>query len=272
MPSMDHHIAMTTVCVLMSRTNSMSSIDTMSSLETRPSSLNAASLLKLLTLSSTALPIGAYCYSQGVEGAIECGLISNEKTALAYFDDVLDLLLVRYELPMLAKLMNAVSDAKSFDPERFDVEVFNALAYEYQASRETREFLLESQQLAFSLNAWIKQVLGLEVQVESRYGFIPVYAQLCARLNLSVEDCLTAYCFSVLENQVLAAVKTVPLGQMSGQRILWQLHQRVPQAVQQTLKQALNLQGLASPLSSNLPNFALLSMQHETQYSRLFRS
>jgi urease accessory protein len=132
--------------------------------------------------------------------------------------------------------------------------------------------LLESQQLAFSLNAWIKQVLGLEVQVESRYGFIPVYAQLCARLNLSVEDCLTAYCFSVLENQVLAAVKTVPLGQMSGQRILWQLHQRVPQAVQQALKQALNLQGLTSPLSSNLPNFALLSMQHETQYSRLFRS
>lgn len=256
----------------MSRTNSMSSIDTMFSLETRPSSLNAASLLKLLTLSSTALPIGAYCYSQGVEGAIECGLISNEKTALAYFDDVLDLLLVRYELPMLAKLMNAVTDAKSFDPERCDVEVFNALAYEYQASRETREFLLESQQLAFSLNAWIKQVLGLEVQVESRYGFIPVYAQLCARLNLSVEDCLTAYCFSVLENQVLAAVKTVPLGQMSGQRILWQLHQRVPQAVQQALKQALNLQGLASPLSSNLPNFALLSMQHETQYSRLFRS
>jgi urease accessory protein len=245
----------------------MSSIDTIFSLETRPSSLNAASLLKLLTLSSTALPIGAYCYSQGVEGAIECGLISNEKTALAYFDDVLDLLLVRYELPMLAKLMTAVTD-----PERCDVEVFNALAYEYQASRETREFLLESQQLAFSLNAWIKQVLGLEVQVESRYGFIPVYAQLCARLNLSVEDCLTAYCFSVLENQVLAAVKTVPLGQMSGQRILWQLHQRVPQAVQQALKQALNLQGLTSPLSSNLPNFALLSMQHETQYSRLFRS
>ncbi|RYZ80492.1 MAG: hypothetical protein EOO68_37280, partial [Moraxellaceae bacterium] len=134
----------------------------MFSLETRPSSLNAASLLKLLTLSSTALPIGAYCYSQGVEGAIECGLINNEKTALAYFDDVLDLLLLRYELPMLAKLMNAVTDAKSFDPERCDVEVFNALAYEYQASRETREFLLESQQLAFSLNAWIKQVLELD--------------------------------------------------------------------------------------------------------------
>ncbi|RYY79247.1 MAG: urease accessory protein [Moraxellaceae bacterium] len=220
--------------------------------------LNAASLLKLLTLSSTALPIGAYCYSQGVESAIECGLVNNEKTALAYFEDVLELLLVRYELPMLAQLMEAVTDAAAF----------TVLASEYKASRETREFLLESQQLAFSLNAWIKQVLELEVQVESQYGFVPVYAQLCARLQLSPEDCLTAYCFSVLENQVLAAVKTVPLGQMSGQRILWKLHQRIPQAVQQ----ALNLQGLTSSLSSNLPNFSMLSMQHETQYSRLFRS
>lgn len=256
MPSMDHHIAMTIACVPMHPINDMSGA------ETQPSYLNAAGLLKLLTLSSTALPIGAYCYSQGVESAIECGLVTNEKTALAYFEDVLDLLLVRYELPMLAQLMQAVTDAGRF----------TALASDYKASRETREFLLESQQLAFSLNAWIKQVLELEVQVESHYGFVPVYAQLCARLNLSVDDCLTAYCFSVLENQVLAAVKTVPLGQMSGQRILWQLHQRMPQAVQQSLKQALNLQGLAISLSSNLPNFAMLSMQHETQYSRLFRS
>lgn len=258
MPSMDHHIAMTTVCVPMHHIKDMPKAEI-----TPPSSaLNAASLLKLLTLSSTALPIGAYCYSQGVESAIECALVTDEKTALAYFDDVLDLLLVRYELPMLAKLMNSVADA----------DHFMALAREYQVSRETREFLLESQQLGFSLNAWIKQVLALDVQVESHYGFVPIYAQLCARLGLQGVDCLTAYCFSVLENQVLAAVKTVPLGQMSGQRILWQLQQRVPQAVQQALQQALNLQGLALPLSNNLPNFAMLSMQHETQYSRLFRS
>lgn len=232
--------------------------------------LNAVSLLKLLTLSSTALPIGAYCYSQGVEGAIECGLISNEKTTLAYFEDVLDLVLVRYELPMLAQLMHA---AGQFDQQP---EQFHTIASEYKASRETREFLLESQQLAFSLNAWIKQVLELDVQVESYYGFIPVYAQLCSRLNLAVTDCLTAYCFSVLENQILAAVKTVPLGQMSGQRIVWKLHQRVPQAVEQALKLLQSLHGssqqLGQPLSSNLPNFVMLSMQHENQYSRLFRS
>jgi urease accessory protein len=79
-------------------------------------------------------------------------------------------------------------------------------------------------------------------------------------------DVLTAYSFTVLENQVLGAVKTVPLGQMSGQRILWHLHGLIPQAV----VRALALED--DELSSALPNYAMLSMSHETLYSRLFRS
>ncbi len=180
-------------------------------------STNAQQLLKLLTLSSTALPVGAYCYSQGVETAIELGLIHD-----------------------FAEL--------------------------YKASRESKELLAESQQLAFSLNAWIRDVLKQPVTVKKQFGFVPVYAQLCGRLQLDVHDVLTAYTFTVLENQVLAAVKTVPLGQMSGQRILWHLHQLVPDVVQRAM------QIEDDEMSSALPCYAMLSMRHETQYSRLFRS
>ncbi len=79
---------------------------------------------------------------------------------------------------------------------------------------------------------------------------MPVYAQLCGRLELK-EDVLTAYTFTVLENQVLAAVKTVPLGQMAGQRILWHLHGLVPEAVQKALK--LNDEQLSSALYLVMP-------------------
>ncbi|MCH2015047.1 urease accessory protein UreF [Acinetobacter ursingii] len=219
-------------------------------------SINAAQLLKLLTLSSTALPVGAYCYSQGVESAIETGLIQDEASSMAYFEEVLEMLLVRFELPVLKRLVQTYAD---------DAE-FLHWANLYKASRESKELLAESQQLAFSLNAWIKDVLKMPVEVKKQFGFVPVYAQLCGRLGLNEADVLTAYSFSVLENQVLAAVKTVPLGQMSGQRILWHLHSLVPQAVEQ----ALALQD--DELSSALPRYAMLSMQHETQYSRLFRS
>lgn len=217
---------------------------------------NAAQLLKLLTLSSTALPVGAYCYSQGVESAIQVGLIQDEASSKAYFEEVLEMLLVRFELPMLQRLMQSYADTEQFDQ----------WANVYRASRESKEFLAESQQLAFSLNAWIKDVLQIPVEVKKQFGFVPVYAQLCGRLELELVDVLTAYTFTVLENQVLAAVKTVPLGQIAGQRILWHVHGLIPDAIQR----AMQLQD--HDMSSALPNYAMLSMQHETQYSRLFRS
>ena len=217
---------------------------------------NAAQLLKLLTLSSTALPVGAYCYSQGVESAIQIGLIQDEVSSKAYFEEVLEMLLVRFELPMLQRLMQSYADTEQFDQ----------WANLYRASRESKEFLAESQQLAFSLNAWIKDVLQIPVEVKKQFGFVPVYAQLCGRLELELVDMLTAYTFTVLENQVLAAVKTVPLGQIAGQRILWHVHGLIPDAIQR----AMQLQD--HEISSALPHYAMLSMQHETQYSRLFRS
>ena len=232
-----------------------------------PNPIAAAGLLRLLMLSSTALPIGAYCYSQGVETAIERGIIRHEASALAYFEDVLELVLARYELPMLAKMIAAALSAKN------DQTTFLALAERYRASRESRELLAETQQLGFSLNAWIRDVLKQPVTVDAKLGFLPVYAQLAARLQLPVADCLTAYAFALLENQVLAVVKTVPLGQMSGQRVLWALHAQIPAAVQSALQIS---QDSASPTarqpSNSLPSLAMLSMQHESQYSRLFRS
>ncbi|MGE8558389.1 urease accessory protein UreF [Acinetobacter sp.] len=217
---------------------------------------NASQLLSLLTLSSTALPIGAYCYSQGVESAIEKGMLHDEASCVSYFNEVLEMLLVRFELPLLKRLV------ESFD----DAERFQYWAEFYRASRESKELLAESQQLAFSLNAWIRDVLKQTPSVKKQLGFVPVYAHLCGELGLDLADVLTAYSFTVVENQVLAAVKTIPLGQMSGQRILWQLHQHMPAAVQA----ALALQD--HEISSALPQYAMLSMSHETQYSRLFRS
>lgn len=217
---------------------------------------NASHLLKLLTLSSTALPVGAYCYSQGVESAIDRGMIHDETSSMAYFEEVLEMLLVRFELPVLKRLMQYHADD----------ERFLHWANIYRASRESKELLAESKQLAFSMNSWIRDVLKMPVTVKKQFGFVPVYAQLCGRLELDEAEVLTAYTFTVLENQVLGAVKTVPLGQMSGQRILWYLHGLIPQAIENALKLE------DDELSSALPQYAMLSMHHETQYSRLFRS
>lgn len=215
-------------------------------------------LLHLLTLASSNLPIGTYCYSQGVESAIELGLIYDEPSCLAFLQDSLTLVLTNYELPMLHKLLQA------------DKPTFINLAKSYLASRETKELLLETQQLAHAFNAWVTEVLQLTDYLPNnltpkQLGFLPLFAQVSKHLQLPTHEVLTAYGFSQLENQVLAVVKTLPLGQMAGQRVLWQLQNELGNAI-------VNVLANKVPISASLPNLAILSSQHEVQYSRLFRS
>jgi urease accessory protein len=72
--------------------------------------------------------------------------------------------------------------------------------------------------------------------------------------------------FSWLENQVLAAVKLVPLGQVAAQRMLAELASRIPVVV------AIATTIDDDAIATFAPGFALASARHETQYSRLFRS
>ena len=83
------------------------------------------------------------------------------------------------------------------------------------------------------------------------------------RLELEPREALIAYLWSWLENQVLAAVKAVPLGQTAGQKILLSLGGRLD---------ALAKAAETAEPSNFVPSLAMLSMRHETQYSRLFRS
>lgn len=214
-------------------------------------------LLQLLTLSSSNLPIGAYCYSQGVESAIETELITDEASCLDFLTDTLDLVVKRYELPMLKRMLDSLYAGND--------AAFTTLAKEYLASRESNELLLETTQIAHAFNSWLRDVLGREQELEANYGFLPLFAKLVHSLDISTEDALTAYGFTQLENLVLAAVKTVPLGQMAGQRILWQLQNDLGAVVDTVMADKVQV-------SASLPNLAILSSQHETQYSRLFRS
>ncbi|WP_227430048.1 urease accessory protein UreF [Psychrobacter sp. I-STPA6b] len=246
----------------------------------------------VLMLASSNLPIGSYTYSQGVETAIEVGLISDEQTALAWLEDYLKLALLGFELPLLL--------AHFFLLQRGHHQLADTLAEHYMASRESHEFSLESSQLAHALSAWVDAVLQMSVPSTIRQqGFLPLFVHTCQHSGLSIQATAMTYAFGQLENMVLATVKTVPLGQMAGQRVLWQLQVRLESAIHPLITQVedklndwlnrldscpasnkplseLNAQcnELLSEIcpSANLPNLAILSCQHERQYSRLFRS
>jgi urease accessory protein len=108
--------------------------------------------------------------------------------------------------------------------------------------------------------------LGIVPPVLDPVAFPVAFACACARLGLPREEGLTAYLWAWAENQVLVAVKSVPLGQQAGQTLLNALHPALAQAVQMAATLGDN------DLGSAAIGFALACSRHETQYSRLYRS
>jgi urease accessory protein len=210
------------------------------------------SLTRLLQLASPALPVGAYTYSQGLEWAVEAGTVKDEATALRWIGDQLEWNLGRFEAPMLARMMAA------------DEITLAELDAQYLASRETAELRAETLQMGHSLHKLIGELH--EVAVPSSLSFCAVWASLAAKWNIGTADALTAWLWSWTENQTMAALKAVPLGQAAGQRILLEIGGRIPAIVERALQLD------EDNISNFAPGFAMACARHETQYSRLFRS
>ena len=229
-----------------------------------PAPLPAASLLQLIWLASPALPVGGFSYSEVLEAAVDRAGVDNEAAATAWLRDQLHLTLARADLPVLAQGIDAWR-AK-------DLPRVQALNDWVLQTRESSELRLQTEQMGRSLMDWLRvQHAGDDaVQTASRACASPCYPvgfALAASLTAaSAHDCLLSYAFGWAENMTQAAVKAVPLGQSAGQRMLAMLATEIPAAV----AHALRVQDADRQAFS--PMLAILSAQHETQYSRLFRS
>jgi urease accessory protein len=227
--------------------------------------MTPASLLGLMWLASPALPVGGYSYSEGLESAIDAGLVHDEASAGAWLGDQLHLGLARADLPLLAAAHDAWG---SHDAARLA-----ELAAWWLATRETAEVRAQTEQMGRSLVDWLRQRDGAsdDPRVALTLAALPAawpiaYALAALRLGADAEGTLLAYGFAWAENQVQAALKGVPLGQSAGQRVLSALAADLP---------ALATAALAMGDDDRLaytPLLAVRSAQHETQYSRLFRS
>lgn len=215
------------------------------------------SLANLLQLASPTLPVGAYSYSGGLEAAIEDGLVHDAATAERWIGDVLEFSVARLDAPLLLQCMEA------FDQK--DRNKILDLNERLLASRETAELRAETVQMGYSLNRLFKD-LGLGQIPLTEPSFPVGYAFAVSAWQIEPAPALQAFLWAWLENQVMAAVKAVPLGQTDGQRILLSLGGLLPSLAEK----AKNMK--EQDLVNFAPGLTMLSARHETQYSRLFRS
>jgi urease accessory protein len=246
-------------------------ITDLQAVQTTQTALPAASLLQLIWLASPALPVGGFSYSEGLEALISRAQAAPENIALDstndwlihWLRDQLHLSLARGDLVVIAKAIPAWRSG--------EVRRITQLNDWLLQTRETSELRAQAEQMGRSLCNWLRHHDGVDsahlAHCEKLPPTYPVaFALAAAQTDASVRDCLLTYAFGWAENMVQAAIKSVPLGQTAGQRILAQLTQHIPSAVQIAIDLPEDERQAFSPM------LAILSSQHETQYSRLFRS
>ena len=221
-------------------------------------------LTRLLQLASPALPVGAFSYSQGLEWAVEAGTVKDEASALRWIGDQLEWNLGRYEAPLLLRLLEAWRVGAHDTAIELDAE--------YLATRETAELRAETLQMGYSMQRLLHELGDFPPPLLAAIAASPAptlmlgWSCAAAAWHIPPQDALTAWLWSWAENQALAALKAVPLGQAAGQRLLQEIGRRLPAVAERA-------PGLAADGYSNFaPGFAIACCNHETQYTRLFRS
>ena len=226
------------------------------------STLSSGTLLQLIWLASPALPVGGFSYSEGLEPAVEAHRVADEAQAGDWLLDQLHLGLARADLAVVAQALPAW---QAYDTTR--LAELNAWLL---TTRETAELRLQTGQMGRSLLEWLRN-RGPDERLATLAALAPAsypvaFSLAAAQAGASPRDALLAFAFGWAENMVQAAIKSVPLGQSAGQRILARLAADMPEAV----ALALSLDDEAR--QSFTPMLAILSARHEIQYSRLFRS
>jgi urease accessory protein len=226
--------------------------------------MQAAALLGLMRLASPALPVGGFSYSEVLEAAVEANVVRDEPSALRWLLDQLHLSLARADLPLVASAHAAWV--------QHDAARIAELNTWMLVTRESRELRAQTEQMGRSMLEWLRQQAPEDARVAMLAALTPspawpiAFALAAVQTGATAHESVLAYGFSWAENQAQAALKSVPLGQSAGQRILAQLAQELGPLAATSLTLGDEQRQAFAPL------LAIRSSQHETQYSRLFRS
>jgi urease accessory protein len=223
--------------------------------------MQTSSLLNLLHISSPALPIGAFAYSQGLEYTLEAGWCKNADDVEQWIKSVMTQGFGGVDLPILKRLHQAW--AKNDEQA---LQYWNAMLL---AFRETKELYLEDIQVGDAFKQWHKtQSTGDLEKLEfiDKPTVASMYALNGVIKGLTIEVCLIGFVWAWLENQITAASKAMPMGQTDGQNIIRHLIPEIGAVIESAMTVA------DDDIGSGLVGLSMSSTLHEHQYSRLFRS
>jgi len=217
----------------------------------------------MLQMTSQAFPIGGYSHSYGLEAAVESALVRDEASLQTWITGVLAYSIGKYEIPLLHQMSDAWLALDSMGLSRLNER--------FLAARESAEMRSATVQTGFSMRSLLAALPELpDFLQDTLRGLheptLPcVWSGAAAAWAIPASDSAAAYLWSWAENQVLVGMKTVPMGQSAGQRVLLKIGGQIAELAEHE-------SSMNDALSNFAPGLAIQCARHETQYSRLFRS
>lgn len=219
-------------------------------------------LLRLLQLASPALPVGAYSYSEGLEQACEAGMVHCADSLRIWLLDGLRSGNAQLEAGIALRVWHAWL-GRDFTQLRY----WDAWC---EATRESEELRCQSLDMGRALTRLLRDLHPADAKFQAACAiprhFCSIFGLTGAYWGIPQQMLFEGYLYAWAGNLVSAGVKLIPLGQTAGQQLVWSMQDEIRSVAMQVLNTS------DDALESFSPGLALASMQHETQYTRLFRS
>jgi urease accessory protein len=224
--------------------------------------LTPNNFLSILQLASPALPVGAYCYSEGLEMLVENQIITNSTSLKNWLISELYYGAIRVDVAIVKRGFECVNIQ--------DIQSLKKWNLWLSAFRDTEEIRAANWQMGRSLMTLLTKLDPQFLEIINVVGY-PInyaiaYSIACSYWQINLHATLLAYLHSWLTNMITAGIKIIPLGQTAGQILLLELQPLLTQTINEVITMK------DDQLECCNWGLSLASMQHETQYTRLFRS
>lgn len=214
---------------------------------------DTAHLVRLLSWLSPAFPVGAFAYSHGLERAVHDGLIEDRPSLVDWLSAIVQSGSGWNDAVLLAEAWRLASRGEDCTAV---AELGEAMAGTRERHRET---MLQGEAFGQAVSHWTGEAI-------EPMPYPIAVGQAAAHHGIGLEQALAGFLHAFTSNLVQAAIRLVPLGQRDGVQALAALEPIMLATAKRACRAALDDLGACTLMSD------IVSMQHETQYSRIFRS
>lgn len=215
-----------------------------------------SALLRLMAWLSPAFPIGSFAYSGGLERAVHDGLVRDAKDVATWFSSVFTHGAAWNDAVLLAEAHRSAAD-----PSRLAAcaELAEALAGSRERHQET---MLLGEAFMAAASAWPR----MPAPIAGGLAYPVAVGAVAAAHEISCEQAIAAYLHAFVSQGISASIRLGVCGQKDGLGAMAALEDLVAATAERAACSTLDDLGSAAIQAD------IVSLRHETQRVRLFRS